>query len=196
MPGVEEIMVKWWFGIFVLLAVAVDGAEAAGSPMSRVERFVKSSYRRAEQAWATRRRIGQLERVAKASSDAWEFRRLYPKAKIEPWFSYDGSAEYFAKYDQLLLSAGLYERYILMLYVPFRRGTTVGEKATFRLTEIARVDINPTNGQATIHYGYQTSAPAERHVWECLRWSRDLRAFGVMTVTNGPVAGFERAWRR
>jgi hypothetical protein len=186
-------MAKWWFGIFVLLAVAVDGAEPAGSPVSRVERFVKSSYRRAEQAWATRRRIGRLERVARANSDAREFRRLYPKAKIEPWFSYDGSSAYHNKYDQLL-SADLYERYILILSVPFRRGTTVGEKATFALTEIARVDL--TNGQATIHYGYQTSAPAEKRVWECLRSSRDLRAFGVTTVTNRPVAGFESAWRR
>ena len=134
-------------------------------------------------------RMQHLELVAKASSDAREFRRMYPGTKL--WglpSTYDGPSEYFAKYDQLLLSVGLYERYILTLNVPFERGTTTPEKATFRLLEVTRV-----NGGT--EYGYQTSVPAEKHVWDCIRWSGDLRAFGVETLTNSPVDGFERFWK-
>jgi hypothetical protein len=169
------IMFRSLLTILVLLSIIVVAAQTTGA---RLEPFPNSTRR----AWEERQRMRHLERVAQASADAREFRGLYPAAKIEPLFSYDGPSEYFAKYDQLLLTAGLYQRYVLTLYVPFKRGTTVPEKATFSLVEETQD-------------GFQTSVPAEKHVWDCIRWSGDLRAFGVETLTNSPVEGFERFWK-
>jgi hypothetical protein len=141
-----------------------------------------------------------IDKAEKSISYVKEFRKLYPEAKVERQFTYDGPSGYIKDHDILLMTVGLYGRYILSMQVRFQdaSGNSVkADKPSFQINPVDRVEVSP-GGYVSVFYDTSKGKTFDADgVWETLKaHGGDLSSIGYETIKNKPVTHFDLVWKK
>jgi hypothetical protein len=140
-----------------------------------------------------------IEKAEKSISYVREFKRLYPEARVERQTTYDGPSDYIKDHVILLMTVGLYGRYIFSMQVRFQdvSGTLKADKPSFHIDPVDRVEVSPSGYVSVFYDSAKGRSFSGDNVWETLKaHGGDLSSIGYEAVKDKPVSHFSLVWKK